>query len=611
MSLQAGQKRAFEAENELPLSQAPEDGSKPDATAVPTTTGANDEAHDGESESQVLKRAKLSNTDKGSLPPSEKRSASFEEHRNNGDNIENHSQYGSEGGPTHSPTYVPATLAALPRSAAPPERSNVSSNRNYEPSSGMRMSVSAILSKSGKDDRYRSKQMVDEQGSRGQSLPPIGQTSPNPPSPYNTFHSRSSSHPLIEDSNRALSSRKLSQPNSNPNSTSDNDTKQRLVEGLLASAQTEGAALPVEGKDIKQESPVLPKADAATAASNLLGSAIVAVATAQAAAASQAGGDGAAKDPSSLSSNINQILSSNDQSIRRASISNLISSNSPTLQEQNHTIQTNSTPSKEEEEEDAEPLPKPKLIIKNEQVWKSLEGIPEKSLGVVVYEPGIQLPVLENQENAILEVRIPSWCLTYDNKMVKKRALWGTDIYTDDSDIVAIIIHTGQYEAPYQEPQVKLNSDVLLAMSGTAAVVEPRRVEVDKNIPDHDISVTLRVLPKLQRYTGTIRHNLKSRQWGSNHDGMSIYVESVETIPRGEARAKGRGALKTGLFAYQDLRRRAIANEKHSSTENSTKHTTDDDQNEEPDASHRNRGVRKRIKMFQMRENFASLGAQG
>jgi hypothetical protein len=98
MSLQAGQKRAFEAENELPLSQAPEDGSKPDATAVPTTTGANDEAHDGESESQVLKRAKLSNTDKGSLPPSEKRSASFEEHRNNGDNIENHSQYGSEGG---------------------------------------------------------------------------------------------------------------------------------------------------------------------------------------------------------------------------------------------------------------------------------------------------------------------------------------------------------------------------------------------------------------------------------------------------------------------------------------------------------------------------------
>ncbi|KAJ2963546.1 hypothetical protein NQZ79_g1434 [Umbelopsis isabellina] len=601
MSLQAGQKRGFEAENDLPTTQSSEDGSRPDAAPVHTTTNSNDESHEEESESQVLKRAKLSNTDKSNLSATEKRTSSIEGHRNNSDNIENHSQYGSEEGPKHSPSYVPATLAALPRSAAPPERANVSSNRNYEPPSGMRMSVSAILSKSGKDDRYRSKQMVDDQASRGQSLPPIGQTSPNPPSPYNTFHSRSSSHPLIEDPNRALPPRKFSHPTSNPTTTSDTDTQQRLVEGLLASAQPEGATLSAaEGTSIKQESPVPPKADAAaTAASNLLGSAIVAVATAQA-AATQAGSDETAEDPSALSSNFNQMLSANDQTLRRASLSNIISSDSPNVQEQQRTSLTNGTPAKEEEEEDTEPLPKPKLIIKNEQVWKSLEGIPEKSLGVFVYEPGVQLPVLENQENAILEVRIPSWCLTYENKMVKKRALWGTDIYTDDSDIVAMILHTGQYDASYQEPQVKLNSDVLLAMSGTAAVVEPRRLEMDKNIPDHDVSVMLRVLPKLQRYTSTIRHHLKSRQWGGNHDGMSIYVEKVELLPRGEARAKGRGALKSGLFAYQDLRRRAIANEKHSSTEHPTKHTTDDDQDDEPDANSRNRGVRKRIKMFQV-----------
>ncbi|KAG2173231.1 hypothetical protein INT43_004605, partial [Umbelopsis isabellina] len=600
MSLQAGQKRGFEAENDVPISQSSEDGSKPDAAPVHTTTNSNDESHEGDSESQVLKRAKLSNTDKSNLSATEKRSSSIDEHKNSSDHIENHSQYGSEEGPKQSPSYVPATLAALPRSAAPPERANVSSNRNYEPSSGMRMSVSAILSKSGKDDRYRSKQMVDDQTSRGQSLPPIGQTSPNPPSPFNTYHSRSSSHPLIEDPNRALPTRKFSHPTTNPTATADTDTQQRLVEGLLASAQPEASTVSAEGTSIEQVSPVPPKADAATAASNLLGSAIVAVATAQAAAATQAGSGEAADNASALSSNMNQILSSNDQkALRRASLSNLISSDSPNVQEQHRTSMTNGTPAKEEEEEDTGPLPKPKLIIKNEQVWKSLEGIPEKSLGVFVYEPGVQLPVLENQENAILEVRIPSWCLTYENKMVKKRALWGTDIYTDDSDIVAMILHTGQYDASYQEPQVKLNSDVLLAMSGTAAVVEPRRLEVGKNVPDHDVSVMLRVLPKLQRYTGTIRHHLKSRQWGGNHDGLSIYVEKVELLPRGEARAKGRGALKSGLFAYQDLRRRAIANEKHSSTEPSIKHTTDDDQDDEPDANSRNRGVRKRIKMFQ------------
>lgn len=36
-----------------------------------------------------------------------------------------------------------------------------------------------------------------------------------------------------------------------------------------------------------------------------------------------------------------------------------------------------------------------------------------------------------------MEVRIASPYLTYDNIKVKKRELWGTDIYTDDSDVVA------------------------------------------------------------------------------------------------------------------------------------------------------------------------------
>jgi hypothetical protein len=36
-----------------------------------------------------------------------------------------------------------------------------------------------------------------------------------------------------------------------------------------------------------------------------------------------------------------------------------------------------------------------------------------------------------------VEVRIASPYLTYDNIKVKRRELWGTDIYTDDSDVVA------------------------------------------------------------------------------------------------------------------------------------------------------------------------------
>jgi hypothetical protein len=289
----------------------------------------------------------------------------------------------------------------------------------------MRMSVSAILSKSGKEEMYRSKPTVDDQGSRGQSLPPIGQTTRNPPSPYTTFHSRSSSHPLIEDPSQILP-RKLSHPALLDKDSSPADTKHRLVQGLLASAQPE--QLPPT---------TYTKPDSPTAASNLLGSAIAPVDTAQVAVAADGTPSPSTQD---IASNLGSILTSGHESVRRASLGNIITSHSPLLQQPYRRGSLDSGPQaatvKEEEDEGA-PLRKPKLIIKNDLVWKSIEGKPEKSLGVFVYEPGVQLPVLEGQENATLEVRIPSWWLTYDNKMIRKRALWGTDIYTDDTDIVA------------------------------------------------------------------------------------------------------------------------------------------------------------------------------
>jgi hypothetical protein len=81
--------------------------------------------------------------------------------------------------------------------------------------------------------------------------------------------------------------------------------------------------------------------------------------------------------------------------------------------------------------------PKPKLIIKNDLVWKALEGLEEKTLGFQLYSPHLILPNLENSVNGLMEIRVPARFLTFENTRVQKRALWGTDIYTDDSDIVA------------------------------------------------------------------------------------------------------------------------------------------------------------------------------
>jgi hypothetical protein len=41
------------------------------------------------------------------------------------------------------------------------------------------------------------------------------------------------------------------------------------------------------------------------------------------------------------------------------------------------------------------------------------------------------------------EVRVPADAATSANRQVRARQLWGTDAYTHDSDIVAVLMHQG------------------------------------------------------------------------------------------------------------------------------------------------------------------------
>jgi hypothetical protein len=58
-------------------------------------------------------------------------------------------------------------------------------------------------------------------------------------------------------------------------------------------------------------------------------------------------------------------------------------------------------------------------------------------LGHVIYNSKEILPPLEFHENGLLEVWIESKYLTWFNEKVRKHFLWGTDVYSDDSDVVA------------------------------------------------------------------------------------------------------------------------------------------------------------------------------
>lgn len=52
--------------------------------------------------------------------------------------------------------------------------------------------------------------------------------------------------------------------------------------------------------------------------------------------------------------------------------------------------------------------------------------------------PGLPPPRLR-------QVRIPAHCLTSNNRHVRARQLWGSDVYTEDSDLVAVLMHCGYW----------------------------------------------------------------------------------------------------------------------------------------------------------------------
>lgn len=116
---------------------------------------------------------------------------------------------------------------------------------------------------------------------------------------------------------------------------------------------------------------------------------------------------------------------------------------------------------------------------------------------LIVYQPSIVPPELKSRMNSLVEVLLPARYLIADHKQVKVRQLWGTDTYTDDSDLVAVLVHTGH-------------------------------VKLKATAPKMPLLVSLRVCPTAASYTGSERNGLKSREWPSDvkaHTGVSYKVE--------------------------------------------------------------------------------------
>lgn len=141
-------------------------------------------------------------------------------------------------------------------------------------------------------------------------------------------------------------------------------------------------------------------------------------------------------------------------------------------------------------------------IVNSQDVLDAVAHFKRQTVGTVVYEP--RKPLARNYElylNSMLRVRIAKRHLSRKNEAVARRALWGTDVYTDDSDVVACLYQSGML----------------------------------KEEPEHDIWVMLLILPELIKYQGSYQNGVNSRTWTSPHDGVSFKIYSVHTSPLGSA----------------------------------------------------------------------------
>ncbi len=215
----------------------------------------------------------------------------------------------------------------------------------------------------------------------------------------------------------------------------------------------------------------------------------------------------------------------------------------------------------------------PTTIINNTAVLSAVAHRRRHHLGSAVYAPTTSsiatstssksklenvsgtyaMPPQYGKENCTLTIRIPRYYLMHSNllRTTARHAVWGTDIYTDDSDPLCAAIHDGwirgawpaAIDASLLEPDLKnvsladdtprVKDTVLDAPPPSGPMVVPTR---------KDMHITVIVLPALQYYASRVAHGVKSRIWGADHEGLSFKIEKIAFVDGGEGSGEEKNA---------------------------------------------------------------------
>lgn len=251
-------------------------------------------------------------------------------------------------------------------------------------------------------------------------------------------------------------------------------------------------------------------------------------------------------------------------------------------------------------------IPLPKITVKNQAVLDAVADKPRKHLGHGYYEAQLKprhlgsrgrhvaspdigfastpvpLPRFDGQENCTFTIKIPRSHLTHRNRqeVTERKAVWGTDVYTDDSDIIAACIHQGWFRGAWApDVDISLLGLEISEPSKNSQVQATKTLTIDDTlfsppstgpweVPDHrDCHVTVIVLPTLEKYTSTTRFGLRSREWGGKHDGyqnvhdgVSFMIYSLKWV-EGVDGEEGRGGLSRRKIVQRELEEGELAEE--------------------------------------------------
>jgi hypothetical protein len=246
-------------------------------------------------------------------------------------------------------------------------------------------------------------------------------------------------------------------------------------------------------------------------------------------------------------------------------------------------------------------IPRPKLTVNSKAVLDAVAGRPRHHLGDVIYNPILKpsrlisnvpsnrgfsstptpLPwaMINGKENCTLTMKVARTHLTpiAREEITSRRALWGTDIYSDDSDVIAACIHQGWIRGEWADDvEVDLldldgglsngldkdtssaarkreRENLERAKMEAHAAIELTKPPISGPVhvpPDRDMHVTLLILPRLEKYASTTRFGLQSREFGgvyngrkSVHDGISFMIMELRWVENGagaQSRLRGR-----------------------------------------------------------------------